>query len=232
MADFERAGDLLDTLKAEVVACRRCPRLTEYRERVAVEKRRAYRDCQYWGKPVPSLGSADARLLIVGLAPGAHGANRTGRMFTGDDSGGFLFPTLHRFGFSSLPHSRGPGDGLRLLDAYLTAAVRCVPPQNKPTTAERAECRPYLVREVQSLRRVRVVVALGNLAWDGYLAVLKQLGRPLKPKPRFGHLVEVRQEPGVTLLGSYHPSRQNTNTGTLTQPMFDAVFERARSLLE
>ncbi len=232
MAEQPTGDSALDALKAEVVACRRCPRLTLHRERVAVEKRRAYLDCEYWGKPVPSLGRSDARLLIVGLAPGAHGANRTGRMFTGDDSGTFLFDTLHRFGFCNRPASHAPGDGLRLSDAYLTAAVRCVPPQNKPSVEEQAECRDYLVREIRLLRRVEVVVALGKLAWDGYLAALKELGHSFRPKPKFGHGAEFRLESGVRLLGSYHPSRQNTNTGTLTKPMFDAVFERARRLLE
>lgn len=217
--------DDLAALDAELIRCRRCPRLVAWREQVAVEKRRAFADWDYWGRPVPGFGDPDARLLLVGLAPAAHGANRTGRMFTGDRSGDWLYASLFRCGWANQPVARSRDDGLELHGAYITAAVRCAPPGNKPTTAERDTCRGWLTAEIALLQRVTVVVALGGFAWD---AALGQFG-PVRPKPRFGHGAEV-EVGGVTLLGSYHPSQQNTFTGRLTEDMMDAVFTRAREL--
>jgi uracil-DNA glycosylase family 4 len=220
------------TLRRRVVACRACPRLVSHRERVAHEKRRAFIDWEYWGRPLPGFGVADARLVVVGLAPAAHGGNRTGRIFTGDRSGDWLYATLHRFGFANQPHSSHRGDGLQLIDAYVTAAARCAPPDNKPTRQELANCQPYLQHELRLLRRTRVVVALGRIAFDAYLAAHVALQRPLpRPRPRFGHAHAYRLG-GVTLLGSYHPSQRNTQTGLLTQPMFDTVFAAARRLID
>jgi uracil-DNA glycosylase family 4 len=222
----------LERLQEQIVRCTRCPRLVAYRARVARHKRRRYRDWEYWGKPVPSFGDRHARLLIIGLAPAAHGGNRTGRMFTGDQSGDWLYGTLHRFGFANQPTSRHRDDGLVLQDAYITAAARCVPPANKPSRAELENCRPYLVRELQLLRRVRVVVPLGKIAFDAYLAARRQLGLPLpRPRPRFAHAAVTQLPDGVVLIASYHPSRQNTQTGRLTHAMFDAVFAQARRAL-
>lgn len=217
----------LAELHDEVVACRACPRLVGWREQVAVEKRAAYRDEAYWGRPVPGFGDPDARLLIVGLAPGAHGANRTGRVFTGDRSGDFLYAALHRAGYANQPTSVGPDDGLVLSDAFITAPVKCAPPANKPTGEERAACRPFFVREVAALADVRVVLVLGQI---GYVAAAAEFG--LSPRPRFGHGVEAPLPDGRTILCSFHVSQQNTFTGRLTEPMFDAVLERARVLAE
>jgi uracil-DNA glycosylase len=223
----------LATIQREVLRCTRCPRLVEYRARVAREKRRQYRDWDYWGKPLPSFGDPQARLLIIGLAPAAHGGNRTGRMFTGDQSGDWVYGTLHRFGFANQPTSQHRDDGLTLHDAYITAAARCVPPDNKPTRAELQTCRPYLVRELRLLRRVRVVVPLGQIAFEAYLAARRELGLPLpQRRPRFAHGATVHFPDGPLLVASYHPSRQNTQTGRLTQTMFDAIFARARRELE
>ena len=216
----------LKVLNAEVVACTLCPRLVIYREQIAREKRRAYRDWEYWGKPVPSFGDEKARVMALGLAPGAHGSNRTGRPFTGDGSGDFLYPVLYDAGFASQPTSTAKDDGLELDGAYITAAVHCAPPANKPTPAERDACAPYLVRELALLGEATVVLALGQFAWQ---AVAAHYG--LRPRPAFGHLAESPLPDGRTLLGSYHPSQQNTFTGKLTVPMFDAVFARARSLM-
>ena len=193
-------------------------------------KRASFAGETYWGRPVPSFGDPDARLLIVGLAPAAHGGNRTGRVFTGDRSGDWLFASLYRTGWANQPHSVAPGDGLRLLGAYIAAVVRCAPPANKPTPPERDRCLTYLVREIEALDGVRVVVALGGFAWDGALRATSALGDPpARPKPRFGHGAEA--ELGrFTMIGTYHPSQQNTFTGKLTEPMMDAVFERARAL--
>jgi len=223
----------LRRLEQEVIRCRRCPRLVEHREQVAREKRRAYREWDYWGRPVPSFGDPQARLLIVGLAPGAHGANRTGRMFTGDSSGDFLYDVLYHTGFASQPEAVRPGDGLRLLDAYITAAVRCAPPGNKPTAGEFAACRPYLERELRLLSRVRAVAVLGKLAHDSYLSVLLSEGKIARRSDwPFAHGT-VHRLPGAlpALLCSYHPSRQNTQTGRLTREMFLRVFQRARRLV-
>jgi uracil-DNA glycosylase family 4 len=220
----------LDALEQEITTCRACPRLVEWRERVAVEKRAAFRDEEYWGRPVPAFGDPQARLLVLGLAPAAHGANRTGRMFTGDRSGDFLYASLHRTGYASQPTSVTAGDGLRLRDCWITAGVRCAPPANKPLPAERDACRSWLDRELALLEHVRVVVCLGGFAWDVALAVLPALGAVVpRPRPRFGHAAEIDLGP-VTLLGCFHPSQQNTFTGRLTPPMMDGVFARAREL--
>ena len=218
----------LAALTAEIVACRRCPRLVEWRERVAREKVARFRDETYWGRPVLGFGDPDARILILGLAPAAHGGNRTGRVFTGDASGDFLWPALHRAGLADRAVSRRADDGLTLTDVYIAAAVRCAPPANKPTILERDTCAPYLVREMALLSSVRVVLALGAFGWEAGLRAMAALGHgPASgAKPQFGHGVEARLGSYV-LLGSYHPSQQNTFTGRLTPSMFDAVVTRA-----
>lgn len=223
----------LRVLNQEIVACERCPRLRDYGRRIAEEKRRAYRDWTYWGKPVPPFGDPDARLLVIGLAPAAHGANRTGRVFTGDRSGDFLYRALHETGFASQPESRSREDGLTLTGAYITAAVRCAPPDNKPRPDEFRNCRPYLERELDLLQDLRVVVALGRIAFDTYLAILRDRGVIRSRSPyAFGHNVEYRIADALpVLIGSYHPSQQNTSTGKLTAPMLREVFERARAIL-
>ena len=208
-----------------MVGCRRCPRLVAWREQVGRERRAAFRDETYWARPVPGFGDPQARLLVVGLAPAAHGANRTGRMFTGDRSGDFLYAALHRAGYANQPTSVDRDDGLRLDGAWITAPVRCAPPANKPTPAERDACRPFLERELALLDQVRVVLVLGSF---GYQVVAGLLG--VKPRPRFGHGVEVPLEGGRTLVCSYHVSQQNTFTGTLTPEMLDAVLARASDL--
>jgi uracil-DNA glycosylase len=219
----------LAVLTREIVACRSCPRLVAWRERVAREKVARFSEQTYWGKPVPGFGDPRARILVVGLAPAAHGGNRTGRIFTGDRSGDFLFASLHRTGLANQPTSEARGDGLELSGAYLSAVNRCAPPGNRPTPQERDRCLPFLEREMTALEEMRVVVALGAFAWDGTLRALSALGHPARPRPRFGHIAEVRVGPFV-VLGSYHPSQQNTFTGTLTGEMLDAVFRRARAL--
>jgi uracil-DNA glycosylase family 4 len=218
----------------EVINCRRCPRLVEYREAVAREKRAAYRGEPYWGRPLPSFGDPSARLLVIGLAPAAHGGNRTGRMFTGDRAGDFLFASLHRTGFANQPRSVRPGDGLELRDAYITAAVRCCPPANRPAPQELAHCRPYLERELELLAGVRAVVALGKFAFDAYLGTLKRQGKlPPRVSYKFGHGACHRLPPPLPLLlASYHPSQQNTFTGRLTPAMLDSVFRRARRAVD
>jgi uracil-DNA glycosylase family 4 len=222
----------LAALTAEIVVCRACPRLVAWREQVAREKVARFRDETYWGRPVPGFGDPDARILLVGLAPAAHGGNRTGRVFTGDASGDFLWAALHRAGLSDRPSSRRADDGLTLTDVYISAAVRCAPPANKPTPDERDRCAPYLDRELGLLERVRVVVALGAYGWDAALRAMAANGArptPAGPKPRFGHGAQVAVGP-YTLLGTYHPSQQNTFTGKLTAPMFDRVIDRAKTL--
>ena len=223
----------LEILQNEVAICRRCPRLREHCARVATVKRRAFRDWEYWGKPVPSFGDPQARILILGLAPGAHGSNRTGRMFTGDRSGDWLYRALHQTGFASQPASVSRDDGLALRDVYITAAARCAPPGNKPTPQELRNCRPYLERELDLLTNVKVVVALGKIAFDTYLDVLKARGAiPSRASFVFGHNRQFSTAPGQPLLiGSYHPSQQNTSTGKLTEKMLLDVFRRARKLV-
>jgi uracil-DNA glycosylase len=224
----------LKILEREIVSCEKCPRLVEYRAEVGRIKRRAYRDWDYWAKPVPSFGDPRARLLLIGLAPGAHGANRTGRMFTGDSSGDFLYKVLFATGFASQPTSVSRDDGLKLIDAYMSAAVRCAPPDNKPTVQEIRTCRPYLERELTLLKTVEVVVALGRLAFDVYLGILRDQNKIVRRSAFvFAHNAEHRTgEHQPLLISSYHPSQQNTSTGKLTEAMFREVFERARQQLE
>jgi uracil-DNA glycosylase family 4 len=218
--------------QGEIVHCRRCPRLVQYRETVALTKVRRFRDWQYWGRPVPSFGPVDARLLIIGLAPAAHGGNRTGRIFTGDRSGDWLYRALYNFGFANQPTSIHRNDGLRLIDCYITAAIHCSPPDNKPLPSEFANCRPYLLDELERLKNVRAVVALGLIGFKTYFSARKQLGwhNPV-PSPPFGHGQTVKLADGVTLISSYHPSQQNTQTGKLTESMFDDVFRQAREII-
>jgi uracil-DNA glycosylase family 4 len=220
-------GKTLSTLTEDIIACRHCPRLVAWREQCARDKRAAYRDEDYWGKPVPGFGDAAARVLVVGLAPAAHGGNRTGRVFTGDRSGDWLYAALHRAGFANKPISRNRDDGLELTDCYITACVRCAPPDNKPTVEERDICLDFLQQELSLLPSVRVIVCLGGFAWDGVLRTLRHLGHAATPRPKFGHGREARIGSWL-LIGSYHPSQQNTFTGRLTEPMLDGVFERAR----
>ncbi|HXZ80005.1 MAG TPA: uracil-DNA glycosylase [Terriglobales bacterium] len=223
----------LEILNREIVVCRRCPRLVEYREKVAREKRRAYQDQEYWGKPVPGFGDPDARVLILGLAPGAHGSNRTGRPFTGDASGNFMYPVLYETGFASQPNARDRNDGLRLIDAYITAAVRCAPPDNKPAPQEIANCSGYLDRDLEILTNVRLVVVLGRVALDAYLNALRRQGvLQSKRGYLFAHGAKYKMPDGKTLLVSYHPSNQNTQTGKLTREMFTEIFRQARKLVE
>ena len=221
----------LARINRTVVSCRACPRLVVWREKVATEKRASFADEEYWGRPIPSFGDPRARVLIVGLAPAAHGANRTGRMFTGDRSGEWLYGSLHRNGYANQPTSDRKDDGLTLTDAYIAAIVRCAPPANKPLPEERDRCLPYLVEELRFLGRVSVIVALGAFAWDGSLRALSATEPIPKPRPRFGHLAEAVIGRYV-LLGSYHPSQQNTFTGKLTREMLDSVFVRARAISE
>ncbi|MGZ5288782.1 MAG: uracil-DNA glycosylase [Actinomycetota bacterium] len=219
----------LANIEAEIVACRTCPRLVEWRERVGREKVARFADQTYWGRPVPGFGDPNARVVVLGLAPAAHGGNRTGRVFTGDRSGDFLYASLHRTGFANQPESVALDDGLRLAGTFVTAVNRCAPPGNKPTPAERDACLPFLERELAALPSLRVIVALGAYGWDGALRAMTGLGHTVRPKPRFGHGAEAAVGT-VTLLGCYHPSQQNTFTGTLTVPMIDHVLTRARTL--
>jgi uracil-DNA glycosylase family 4 len=223
-------ADSLAKLTREVVDCRRCPRLVAWREEVARVKRAAFAREHYWGRPLPGYGDPRAGILVVGLAPAAHGGNRTGRIFTGDRSGDWLFGALYRAGLANQPESVHRDDGLKLEGCYVTAPVRCAPPANRPLPAERDNCLPYLERELRLLTRVRVIVCLGGFAWDAALRALRSLGAPTpRPRPRFGHGT-VAQIEDRTLLGCYHPSQQNTFTGRLTEPMLDTVFERAKTL--
>jgi uracil-DNA glycosylase family 4 len=222
----------LEDVEREVVDCRRCPRLVEWRERVAREKRAAFAEQTYWGRPVPGFGDPAARLVIVGLAPAAHGANRTGRMFTGDRSGDFLYAALHRAGYANQPHSVSRDDGLALKDCFITAPVKCAPPANKPLPAERAACLPYIVRELRALRDARVLLCLGAIGWDAALRVRAEVtGEPVRrPRPKFSHGAV---DPGaLTLLGCFHVSQQNTFTGRLTPAMLDDVLAHAATLTE
>ncbi|MEP7027841.1 MAG: uracil-DNA glycosylase [Candidatus Eisenbacteria bacterium] len=226
----------LARLESRIIRCRKCPRLVEWREQVARVKRRAFLAEEYWGRPVPAFGAASARLVVVGLAPAAHGGNRSGRMFTGDRSGDWLYAALHAQGFANQAESRRRGDGLALRDAFITAGARCAPPDNKPTREEFSNCRPWFVDELALLARMRVVVALGGLAWGEFLLAWRAQGGSVpSPRPRFAHGAGVALErdsgDAITLLGSYHPSQQNTSTGRLTRPMLEGVFARARGLL-
>ena len=227
--DSATAADL-ERLAARIASCARCPRLVAWREEAAADPPKRYRGEPYWARPVPGFGDPSARLVIVGLAPAAHGANRTGRMFTGDRSGEWLYGALHRAGYATQPVSERRGDGLELRDAYLTAVVRCAPPANRPTTTERDECLPWMVEELRLLPRARALLALGSFAWDGALRSLRELGHPTpRPRPRFGHLAEAAIGP-YRLVGSFHPSQQNTFTGKLTREMLDAAIARAGAL--
>ncbi|HET7485174.1 MAG TPA: uracil-DNA glycosylase [Solirubrobacterales bacterium] len=226
----QQPAEALASLATEIHACRRCPRLVEWREECAADPPRRFRGEDYWARPLDGFGDPAAKLAIVGLAPAAHGANRTGRMFTGDRSGEWLYAALHRAGYASQPSSEHRSDGLRLRDAYVTAVVRCAPPANRPTPQERDNCLPYLERELTLLERCRTIVALGAFAWDGALRAIAALGGEVpRPKPRFGHGAETVAGRWA-LLGCYHPSQQNTFTGRLTEPMLDAVFARSREL--
>jgi uracil-DNA glycosylase family 4 len=222
----------LATINAEIVVCRRCPRLVAWRELVAREKVARFRDETYWGRPVPGFGDPDARILIVGLAPAAHGGNRTGRVFTGDASGDFLFAAMHAVGLTNQPSGRSADDGLVLQGAYIAAAVRCAPPANKPLPVERDNCAPYLARELVALDRVRIIVALGAYAWDAaFRAIAEATGLVTRPRPKFGHGVEAHAG-RLVVVGSYHPSQQNTFTRKLTQPMLTEVLDRAQALAD
>ena len=219
--------DPITAIDAEVSDCRACARLVAWREQVAVEKRASFRDHTYWGRGVPGFGPSDARILVVGLAPAAHGANRTGRMFSGDRSGDWLYRAMHAAGLANQPQSTGPGDGLELIGARVTSIVRCAPPENKPSTQERDRCLPFLRRELDALRELRVIVALGAYAWENTARELR-----IRPRPRFAHNLELKAEPSLTVLCSYHPSQRNTFTGLLTEEMLATVFQRAAELAE
>ena len=221
----------LQRIEGEIIACRACPRLVAWREQVAREKTSRFADEEYWGRPLPGFGDPLARLMVVGLAPAAHGGNRTGRIFTGDRSGDFLFASLHRAGFANRPESVRRGDGLRLRDAYIAAVNRCAPPENKPTPEERDRCLPYLEREVRALEELLVLVALGSFAWDGVLRALSANGHRVRPRPRFGHGLRSNVGP-YTVIGCFHPSQQNTFTGKLTPAMIDDVMRTAAALVD
>jgi uracil-DNA glycosylase len=223
----------LPDAQTDIVDCRRCERLVEYREQVARDKVRRFKEQEYWGRPVPSLGDTNAQLLIVGLAPAAHGGNRTGRVFTGDRSGDWLYRALYHFGFANQPQSIDRNDGLKLTDCYVTAAVHCAPPDNKPLPSEFVNCRPYFLDELQKLKKVRVVVPLGLIGFKTYFTARKELGLPNPaPLPAFGHGLVTKLKEGITLISCYHPSQQNTQTGKLTEAMLDDVFRQARALLQ
>ena len=223
----------LKVLNAEVVACTRCPRLVVYREQIAREKRRAYRDHEYWGKPVPGFGDPNARVLVLGLTPGAHGSNRTGRPFTGDASGNFMYPVLYETGFANQPTARDRNDGLVLTDLYITAAARCAPPDNKPLPQELANCAPFLEREIEGLKNLRIIVALGRIGFEAYLNhLMRKKVIASKREHEFRHGAEYVLPDGRVLMASYHPSNQNTQTGKLTRPMFMEIFLEARRLAD
>ena len=220
-------------LQSTIADCTRCPRLTTYRQEIAKEKVKRFKDWEYWGRPIPGFGDPQARLYVFGLAPAAHGGNRTGRVFTGDRSGDWLYEALHAYGFANQPTSVHRDDGLTLENCYVAAAVRCAPPANKPTKDEFEACRPFVQEELQLLRNIQVVVALGKIAFDEYLRTCKVAGKAIPaPRPKFSHGAEYLLPWNVTLLGSYHPSQQNTFTGKLTRPMFHQIFSRAKNLVE
>jgi uracil-DNA glycosylase family 4 len=221
-----------DTLAQQIITCGRCPRLLEHCKKIALEKRRMYQDEEYWGRPVPNFGSLDAQLLIVGLAPAAHGANRTGRMFTGDQSGVWLYRALHRAGFSNQAHSESRGDGLELHNTLITAVVHCAPPDNKPTKDEIIHCRGFLKSTLEQSTSVTVILALGNIAWEALWKELELEGEVQRPKVKFSHGAKVKLKSGRWLLGSYHPSQQNTFTGRLSESAFDAIFTTCRELVK
>jgi uracil-DNA glycosylase family 4 len=221
----------LGDLHQRIISCRACPRLVAWRERIAREKRAAFQHEEYWGKPIPGFGDARARLLICGLAPAAHGGNRTGRIFTGDRSGDWLYRALYHAGFANQPDSIHRNDGLKLRDCYITACVHCAPPANRPAVDERDRCLSFLREEFQLLTRVRVVVCLGGYAWNGVFSSLSELGHPVRPRPAFGHGATFRTG-AYTIIGSYHPSQQNTFTGRLTREMLDQIFEKAKRSLD
>lgn len=223
----------LSSLNKKIIACRLCPRLVEWREKVAKEKTKRFSEWEYWGKPIPGFGDADAQLLLVGLAPAAHGGNRTGRMFTGDESGNWLYRALHKSGFANQPESISRDDGLKLTNCYITATCRCAPPKNKLLPQEIKNCRPFILREFTLLKNLRVVIGLGKVGFDTVFDSIKELGwTEMKHKPKFSHGAVVELNPSLTLIGSYHPSQQNTFTGTLTEPMFDKVFRMAKKILK
>lgn len=222
----------LEKLQQTIISCTRCPRLVAHREEVAAKKRRMYMDWDYWGKPLPAFGDPGARVLILGLAPAAHGGNRTGRMFTGDRSGDWVYGALHRYGFAAQPGSTHRDDGQALNDVFITAALRCAPPLNKPLRQELVNCKPYLLEELRLLDRLKIVVALGKIAFDAYINLFKDRDLPLpSPRPKFGHGLVYELGDGKPLVTSYHPSQQNTQTGRLTREMFHGVFETVRRLL-
>jgi len=226
-------ADALAVLNRQVISCVRCPRLVEYRERIGREKRRAYLEHDYWAKPVPGFGDPEARVVVLGLAPGAHGSNRTGRPFTGDASGTFMYPILYRVGLASQPLALRRNDGLKLIDCYITAAVRCAPPDNKPLLSELANCSEYLDRELALLRKMKVVVALGKIGFDSYLAHLRRTKVVSRTTGlAFAHAAQYELPNGVTFVASYHPSNQNTATGKLTAEMFEAIFREAKELAQ
>lgn len=223
----------IEVLQRAIIQCRNCPRLVSYREQIAEQKRRQFMDWDYWGRPVPSFGDPEARLLLIGLAPAAHGGNRTGRIFTGDRSGDWLFRALHESGFANQPTSIQRGDGLALEDCYITAIIHCAPPGNKPAREEILNCRAYLLEELRLLKRIRVVVSLGQIAFKCYLETCEELRcPPPSPRPRFGHGKVYPLNNGVTLIASYHPSQQNTFTGRLTRRMFQSIFTKTRRILD
>jgi uracil-DNA glycosylase len=230
---LKKPNKKIQQLNAAIIKCRLCPRLVAWREQMAIEKVARFRECEYWGKPVPGFGDPDAQLLIVGLAPAAHGANRTGRMFTGDRSGDWLYRTLHKAGFASQSQSVSREDELQLNNCYITASIRCAPPANKPLPGELRACRPYFLKEIILLSNISVVIGLGKIACDTIIDAYKDSGlTTLAKRPKFGHGVEVRLNEKQTLIASFHPSQQNTFTGKLTEPMFDAIFRRAQNILE
>lgn len=233
MRNTSKTANQLQSLQRTVITCTKCPRLVHWREKVAREKVPRFKDWNYWGKPVPSFGDPNARLLIIGLAPAAHGGNRTGRMFTGDRSGDWLYRALYKFGFANQAASVSRDDGLKLKDCYITASLRCAPPQNKPLPHELTNCRPYLLEELQLLKNVHVIVALGKVAFDVTVDAFRELGwTEILRRPQFAHGIELKLNDEIRLISSYHPSQQNTFTGKLTEAMFNAIFRKAKNLLQ